>query len=329
MKKRLFAGVALCLGASFSLLTACSAVSTLSFTPKWYENTSIVDAISGTYEELVYDVTKEDKSTGANAVYSLSDVSGTYTTVLINTSEYNGTPVYKLTSTLTLSGVYTMGSERKEFTDSKVSHCYFSSVKTYLRPLYSKVETVSTTPTAEKADNLESLLTTYRYTVETTYAADASKAEVKTTDYTESETGVVSEGSFKLKSAYPVIDNEELLFAIRATTPSSTAAYLCVPDPYRKEEQSIGFRLYGTQTEQTFTFAKKIAGGAAAEATEHTLDVNNVVFGRAETLSGKMQTAAFATSEGYRNVLLQLKKEMTYNLGTLIYTLKSATFADK
>lgn len=319
MKKSLKTGVAALLCLSALALSSCATVSTAGFTQNWYANNKLTQIVSGTNEKLVYDVAFSADETG-NESYSVSYEPGTYTVQLSAEPDYRGKTAYKLTSVLEISGEYTREGESKPFSDKVESEYYFRSAKDSLNPVYSKKQVRSTSPVAEKANSLDEAVKSYDYVVECSYADGLKSMDVTYTDNLDDANS--TEYTKKLKSSYQIIDNEGLLFAVRGLS-SSTA--LSVFNPYTGELDTTGVSFATEASERTYTFAV----GENEEAV-HTLSAYAVNIGLIDTMSGKVHSAVYASADatGYRNVMLQLTSPLNYSLGSLVYTLKSATFAN-
>ncbi|MBP5242435.1 MAG: hypothetical protein J6Z36_01950 [Clostridia bacterium] len=329
MKKIVKTGVAaLCL-ASISLLTACSSSSTASdgISAGWYKDTSLVSVISETYEQLQYEV-KFLENSGKNKNYSVSYTPGSYTVTLKNVN-YEGEAAYELTSTLEISGVYTVNGETKDFSDFVESVCYFRPAAKMLSPMYSKKTVKSTSPIAEEPSSLAEAVASYDYEVTCDYNADGSRVTVAYLDNIDESKNATKE--YKISAgSYFLLDNEELLFAIRGMDLSGSHS-VYVFNPYTHVRDTIEISP-STSAASKYSFIDQDAG--ETEATEHEIPVHTVVFGiSSSTLTGTYQAAIYANAiDGknvYRNVMLYLENPIAYHLGSLTYTLKSANFTDK
>ena len=324
-KKIVLSGIAALSCAALCGLSACTAASAASLVPNWYGNTTLTTAISGTYEELTYAVTYEK---GSNENYAVQYEPGVYTVVLENTT-YNEESVYRLTSELQISGVYTMGGETLAFTDSVESVCYFRNVSRALYPLYSLKTVHSTSPRTDDPDSLGEAVAQYNYTVEVTYSPDDNTAH---SVYTDLGTNEKTEYDHRLRDNLTVLDNETLLFAARGMTLSvGSAESVYVLNPYNHTQETVAVSLTAQTADAEYEFIDKDAG--ESEATKHKLTVNTFAIGRSATLTGKVITARYAApvvgNNTYRSVMLEMENPLSYNMGTLVYTLAEADFTDK
>lgn len=319
MKKKIVLS-ALALSLAGVALVGCGTPS-LSLTANWYRDTSISTAVSGTNEQLVYSVSYKE-GTG-NGHYSVSYEAGTYTVSLINTfyewKDGSGAKeeVYRLTSKLDISGKYTMNGTDVPFTDSVLSVCYFRTIPGGLAPVYSTKKVHSTSPSSLSPSSPESMCTVFDYETSVSYARDGSAATVKKTDLTTNKT---EETEVKLPTR--LFDNEQLLFFGRAINFTSSLRVSSLNANSAKVDPVL-FSAVSTQ-ESDFTF----------NGTKHEkVSCTTVGLSLESEFSGAPQVLTYANRvEGantYRNVLLSMETPLSYRLGTLVYTLESATFTDK
>ena len=326
-KKILFGGIAALSCAALVGLTSCTTVATASLVPNWYQNTTLTTSISDTREVLTYAVSYEK---GSNETYTVEYQPGVYTVTLENDT-YNGESVYKLTSSLEISGTYTMGSDSLDFTDSVRSLCYFRDVSRSLYPLYSEKSVRSTSPRTDAPASLDEAVQVYDYTMAVTYSTDGKSA---TSVYTDSVSGQTQTHEYSLRNNATVLDNESLLFAARGLTLSvGGKAEVYVLNPYTQTQETTAINLNAQTTEASFTFLDVDAG--ETEAAEHKLTANTMVFSRNTTLTGGMLTAKYAAAptlggeNPYRCVMLELNDPLSYGMGSLVYRLTEADFTDK
>ena len=181
---------------------------------------------------VTYDYTKTNQPANVKSTYGEGSYVVTVNAIAKNelpdvaqNSDTSVTEFYKLTTNLTLPVSYEFNSGSKyDFVDNTVSEVYFESMGTSLRPLYSK-KVYDTTYFSNNETILRSA-----YTTEIKWA---DKAELTITDNStekteyavkENEYGFtpVENDTFKVKYTKGcVLDNEQLLFAIRAFTLSS------------------------------------------------------------------------------------------------------------
>lgn len=327
MKKFLITGVTALSFATIITFSACSpSTSTYGFSSNWYKNSAVTTDISATKEVLTYDVTF---TKGTNKTYSVDYAPGIYTVTLENTV-YENQSVYKLSSELKISGTYTLGSEKSEFSDSIVSECYFHDVSRLLYPLYSKKTVKSTSPRENAPTSLTNGIKQYDYTVEITYSTENNKATSVYTDLTGETEEIRAE--YSLKNNLPVLDNESLLFAIRGisfSASSQSKAY--VIDPYNHKQETININLSRQNTDAKYSFINVDTDDKTTN--EYTMNVNAVSVSRNAAMTGKALTAVYAAPissiNTYRCVMLQMVKPLAFNLGSLNYTLAEADFTNK
>ena len=334
MKKMRLAGLLLL--APLALLSGCAGGVPLSFTANWYRNTALGSSINDTHEELVYSVTftpEEDKE-GIQAEYD----TGTYTTSLTNTnvtlSDGTTTEGYIYTTELSISGRYRLGSEVSEtFQDHITSTVSFLRVTDGLRPVESHKEVVSTSASVSNPETLEGAFMTYHYTYDVSYDASLSTATATYTDLTEGEDGAAPEPDvreYNIEGDTTFLDNEQILFALRGLNLSSAPS----------------FRTINTVMGVVSTVATSSASmspTAVKESVEFTMD-GTAVDGEIDAIeldlayttkpSGQPQTLVYAATTDpanntYRNVLLRMEVPVSNSLGTLVYRLTDATFANK
>ena len=340
MKKIRLAGLILL--APLTLLCACSGGVPLSFTANWYRNTALGGSVGDTLEELTYEVTftpAEDTSGGLSVEYD----TGSYTTKLINSNlplaDGSTKEGYIYTTKLTISGRYLLAGKASEtFTDSVKSTVCFLPVSYGLQPVKSKKEVVSTSPETSSPASLEDAFRTYHYTYDVSYDAGLTTATAVYTDLTEYKT---EEGEtvrrdpetreYDITGDTTYLDNEQILFALRGLNLSSAAA------TFRTINQVMGI-VAEVSTSANSSAASSVKENVDftmnGEAVKQEIDAVEVPLTYLTTPSGQSQTLVYAAttdanSNTYRNVLLRMEVPVLQSLGTLVYTLKEATFADK
>ena len=318
-RKSLFSCAALLL--TFSFLTACAGTSQkIIFSSNWQADNTVQQ--NELTEILEYDVTFE-KASPISDDYSLHYANGKYTTTL-TTERFEGRTIYAYETKLEIDAVYQFGSETQQLPDSVYSLVKFEKADKTLRPISSHKEVMSHSP-ANGADSLEKCYELYHYSVDITYNEDYSgEAVLKDMEKAEKE----FTDSFKVNTEkYTCLDNEQLLFALRGINPSlSSTAKFNVYSPYVKATQSIK-ATFAAEAGMDFSFTRN---GATIKETIQYYPVKVVLN---EQNPGATQTVWIAKntdiqSNTHRNVVLRLETPLSYNLGSLIYTLKSATFSN-
>ncbi|MBO4990187.1 MAG: hypothetical protein J6D37_07650 [Clostridia bacterium] len=319
MKKKIVLS-ALALSLAGVALVGCGTPS-LSLTANWYRDTSISTAISGTSEQLVYSVSYQEGA--GNEHYAVSYEIGTYTVSLINTfyewKDGSGAKeeVYRLTSRLDISGKYTMNGTEVPFTDFVDSVCYLRTIPGGLAPVYSEKKVHSTSPSSLSPSSPENMCTVFDYETSVSYARDGSVATVKKTDLTTSKT---EETEVKLPAR--LFDNEELLFLGRAINFTSSLRVSCLNANSAKVEPVLFSAVSAQESDFTFNGTKH----EKVSCTTVGLSLDSEFSGASQVLTYANRVEGANT---YRNVLLSMEVPLSYRLGSLVYTLESATFTDK
>ena len=304
-------------------LTACAGQNQkVSFSDYWR-----VDATSkqNVTETLEYEVKYE--SNNIASAYKLDYTNGKYVTELSSATEADGRKVYVYKTELTITATYVFNGEVAECKDSVKTEVKFEQ-GSVLRPIYSRKEIKSTSPTeslSAEPTQLSQCFNEYDYTIETTYTGNSGAGNCKITLNGENPT--TREDSFALDTEkYTYLDNEQLLFAIRGMRASaSVSSTFMVYSPFARNGQKIK-ATFSAKAGTEFSFLRD--GAPVKETIEYfptslVLDSKN---------PGATQTAWYAATTNpqdntYRNVMLRLETPVSYNHGTLIYTLKSANFA--
>lgn len=330
--KAILAGVSAAILGGAVFFSGCSG-STMTFEANWYGNTSITTSISGTEETLTYSVTH---SGSGNKYYSVSYGESTYTVNLTNaTYSYgDGTQsenAYLLTGTLRMNVTYTVGEKSESYADEVTSKVYFSTVDNALRPMYSYKEFSCHSPTTEAPASYAEAVKYYHYSFETKYDSSLSTATLSYKKLSDDESSLSdSTADYNISSSsYTYLDNEELLFAIRGmTVSSSSSSVVRVLNASRSIVQEIKITNNGSSTG-----VYKFDMGDGVPEDGYSITANEITILANTVQSGNAQTAyyAVASSDGntYRGVMLSLSSDLPYSLGTLTYTLEKASFTSK
>lgn len=300
-----------------TLLAACSGSNKISFKNYWFKDAEVPQ---GTTETLVYDVTFE-KGTGlSDDSYSLAYTNGTYKTTF-SLAEKDGVKIYRYETELSIDVTYSYGSESETLSDYVKSWVEFER-STNLRPIASHKEYVSHSPVSG-ATSVADSYTKYHYSIDTTYTSGAQSGQAVVTDL---ETQKTQTNSFEYEDKYTYLDNEQLLLAMRGLYQSASSTNpFYIYDYGKKSVQTISAAFGSKQEGSTFAFTKN---GAAFNGVvdyfplELSLETEN---------PGATQTLWLAETEDsrdntFRNVIVKLETPLSYNLGSLVYTLKSADF---
>lgn len=329
--KAIIAGISAAILGGAVFFAGCSA-STMTFEANWYGNTSITTSISGTEETLTYSITHTG---GENSHYSVSYGESSYTVTLTNATYSYGDGAqsenaYLLTSTLKANLSYTYGEKTESYLDEVTSKVYFSTVDNALRPMYSYKEFSCHSPTTSTPMSYDEAVKYYHYSFETKYDSSLSTATLTYTKLDGDESSLKdSSADYEISSSYTYLDNEELLFAIRGMTiSSSSSSTVSVLNASRSLVQNIKITNNGSST-GTYKFDM----GDGVPEDGYSITANEITIIADSVQSGNSQTAyyAAATTDGntYRAVMLSLSNTLPYSLGTLTYTLEKAEFTTK
>ena len=300
-----------------SAFSACANNEQVAFYPYWQKDVSLTQ--HSLHEELVYDVTftPETSSTGRN--YTLQYKDGSYTTSLTLVAEGQSL-YYVYRSELNITAEYTYQQETKSCVDHIVSEVKCKADSTLL-PVYSKKSIKSSSPRNAEVTSVDQCFNTYEYEIVTDYNATCSSGTSIVTP--KDEESVTKKFSID-KSKYNYIDNEQLLFAVRGLDPTANnTPTIQAYAPFVRQVQLLDVQ-FNTVKGADFTFA---LNGVSDTRTVQYYPVSIKINGQ---YPGATQVAWVASQKtaSFRNVILKLETPLAYNLGTLTYTLASATFSD-
>lgn len=302
-----------------------------------------------TKEIIKYDV-NFDGSAAANNSYSVNYKDGLFTTEFYaaryNWNSANIPENYRTDKTellycykteLTISVQYKKGEELSEwFNDSVKTVCMFRAAEFGLKPVYSKQIVKSTSPNGYQASKLQSCYKVIDETYESFY--DINCREVTTFN---GENKTVYEGINKHRNS--VFDNSSLYIAVRSMKLSGNFAQtvdLYSPAAGGFSKYRIAGNESGLADEERKAISTALADkGLYAFKNEEDKGVNtisaNVSFADGE-LSGTTHKIWYAAVENTNNntaraTMLKLTVPISYNLGSLNYTLKEvvSTIWDK
>ncbi len=309
--KKILSAIALTICAT--TLTACGNTSEkVTFKEYWLEDANVTPAT--VLETLTYDVSFK-KATGLNEGYTIDYKNGVYTTKLTLNEG-----VYRYETSLNIDVIYTVGSQTVTKNDSVVSWVEFKKTAK-LQPIASHKELACHSP-ANGGSTIDTCFVYSNYTVDTTYNENGLGGKSVIVD---NETNASQESTFTVEDKYTCLDNEQLLFALRGLSQSTTSASVSVYAPFSGVVQPISLTYSTLNTETEFTFQK---GETQVKQIVNYYPVSVKINAQ---LPGATQTAWIAEttnaqSNTFRNVILQLETPLSYNLGSLIYKLKSANF---
>lgn len=324
-KKKLSAILALTLG--ITCLSACTDDDkNVVFGRYWQTNATVAQDVN---ETLEYDVSFK-ASTGMNGTgYTFTYDNGKYVTTLKSELADNGKTVYRYTTSLNIDVTYTKnGSAPETKSDWVETEVVFSTIGEALRPISSEKKFVSHTPVNSILSDSENCYTRYAYAVNTTYTDDGKGTSVVTMNFDDEEKkAVLEEQTFSCGSKYTYLDNEQLLFAIRGISVDTSSAQVNIYSPFIDEKQRVQITFNDDDLGDEFLISEN-----GNEATKKAIPYREVTVGLKETYSGESQTLWIAkpsntSNNVYRNVILRMETPLSYNFGSLIYTLKSITNA--
>lgn len=319
-RKSIFSISALVIGAT--LFASCSQTNyKVSFNSYWFNDSTIPSSMA---EVLTYDVSFTEREGLSDKNYSLDYTNGVYTTTFQRIKESDRT-FYRLESILTIDVSYTYNGTTSEPLKDRVTTRVDFADDVAFTPIQSYKEIVSHSPT-KSATSLETCYTPFHYVVDVTYNGASGTASIDNLDDEQSATT----HSFTIKDVdeYNYLDNEQMLFALRGINPSqtSTPSFL-VYAPFSKKVQTLQAN-FGTKISgEKFTFKTN----NDETATEKVIDYYAINLALQEKNPGSSQTIKMATlsnpkANTMRNVILEMRIPLSYNLGTLTYTLNNAEF---
>ena len=326
MKIKRLAPLALAL--PLALVCACSSVPSLTFGAYWYGDTTNSNIFSGETETLVYAVSFQPAES-ANLKLSYD---GTYTMRLTDENRLvdgASVPCYHLSTELSVTATFTLGNESKTFEDSVVSDVYFLSVAEGLRPLQSSKKVVSTSPLNARPASLDKDIAyhTYRYTSNVVYNTDLSSASFKLDNLDSDADDGNEPATIPLGNKGSYLDNEQLLFALRGLDMTASESFRTI-NPTKRVEEKIAFSEAPEAVLQPASFTLN------GEEINAEIEARKLSLSYQSEASGQSQTFVYATHNGaagnrYRHVLLTYEAPAVQMVGTVVYTLKSATFTAK
>lgn len=330
------------------------------FSERWLNNTEVAE----------YEITFTE---GSNATYSVSYNEGaTYKTrfgmTYFDWSAQSKLPegyapeesvkelVYFFTTELKVGGEYVLkaNGEKKGFTDSVTSVCYYRLAGNNLQPVYSKQDIKSTAPNALTASSIDNACVEVDGVYETFYNYACSAATVSHTNNKDAKASSVTEVSVNDKAGHSVFDNSQLRAAVRAFNLSGGTHVFNVLVPQNSGLQPCMATCTSpvTLNKDDAQQAKIIA--ALDECSEHNPDyiffTDNAPAEEAarnyrynavamsliteDPMTGSSPTLWYSTVENSdvnysKCVLLRMTTPLSFGLGTINYTLKSLNLETK
>lgn len=295
------------------------------FIPLWNEHSNADKEVFN--ETLTYGVTFESaESSYVN--YTLDYKDGVYTTNLVG-EVVNGELVYTYTTALSITPLFTFEGKTTdpEWIDTVTSEVKFKATNYGLQPISSKKSLVNHTPVGNSVTALEECYRYYHYTLETTYLNDCTSGKTVITSYPLKEDGtadkpIPNEYEFEIdQDKFSYLDNEQLLAAVRCIRNATTSAKVNVYSPFVNTVQKVSIT-FNADASKEFTL----------NGETKTITYRPVSIVLDEQNPGTTQVAWIAKYEEVngvnknRNVMLYLETPLSYNLGTMKYTLQSMNY---
>ena len=258
--------------------------------------------------------------------------------------------VYVYETALTVSGSYKVKAtgEELKFDDSITTICKFRLAGNNLQPVYSKQEVKNVSPNALGSNNLNVICVKTDAVFETFYNYDCSEATVHTTDNTQTGDAIGTEIStvkLKNKKGYSIFDNSQLRLALRSLTVSNTTNYsFNVFSPQNGGMTTCKATCYAAaELKKDDTAQNKIItalnackpddyiffdGTPSGDGKAMTYRYNAIALNISTDMQGPTPTCWYTSIENAdvnatRSVLIRLTTPLSFNLGTLVYDLKS------
>lgn len=324
MKRKTLLSIASILVGTTLFASCTNTNNKVSFKQYWYRNS---DTTTESSEILVYNVSYEAGTGLSDDGYTLNYNNGKYTTKLSLCKDENEKEFYRYETELTIDVTYVLSGETFTAQDSVKTSVDFEKSVT-LAPIKSHKELINHSPLSVAGATVNDCFTKYDYVVDITYDGAKGNAVV---DNRASDTDNVAPFAFEIEDSdkYTYLDNENLLFALRGINPTEKSSpSILVYAPFTKAVQSIKTS-FGTKAEDKFKFAKN----GETEATEKSISYYPVSLSIDSKSPGATQDLKIAThndpkTNGFRNVILEMKVPLSYSLGTLTYKLASAQFSE-
>ena len=323
MKRKLLTTAVTALLAT-SMLSACGGNNKITFMDFWKK--SVAESVINTVTEVSeYDVSF---TKGANDAFAVDYQNGTYKTTFI--SETQGQKIiYHYTTEFSVQVQYSCDGQKTEWLqDSLVTTVSFQSSNNGLKPISSEKHGVSHSPLTISPSSLETAYEKYDMTIKTQYDETCENATTTITNHLLTKDNVTTQTFEVSHGSYNYLDNEQLLFAVRCiNTGANTSAKFRVYSPFAKTTQKINVS-FGAEVSKDFTFSigeESATRNLAYYPVTVQLSAKNNNTGTSKTLWIAKTTDA--QNNTYRNAMLRQEIPLSFNLGTLVFSLKSTTFA--
>lgn len=320
------------------LLAGCrGATPAVGLSANWNKDTmhSSLDAPKE-IESLTYAVTFEGADRDAYAVHYGE---GVYTTRLecrmLDLGEGEQQYGYYYRTRLDLPVWFTInGQESEHFDDYVESEVWFMNFDNALQPVKSVKTASSYTPLGSTPASFESdYYVHYADNLTVEYNRALSEATLNRT-FTERTSSSETAEEKKIENQKTAItkenffDNEQLLLMLRAVDLSSAQTFNTIDTSSNKTQSQLR-----TTAATAAPFAASFTlteGDAEPRTVQADIDAVTTQMSYSKGMSGQAQSLVFAAKTSnennvYRNFLLQMETPLDFSLGTLKYTLKSAT----
>ena len=324
-RKKIFSILSVVLCAT--VLTACGGDQRVTFSEYWQKNP---DSLQNGTEILTYAV-EHTPDDGLGYNYSVTYSDGVYTTKLTREIE-NNAAVFTYETSLTIKVTYKVGNDTLTFDDYTNSKVIMQDVGHGLSPVSSEKDMYNhllPNKNVESINDFKSLVSDYRIT--TTYG-DTNKSVVQSRelknpqDPSEGYKYAAQELSFTRDANYTYLDNDQLLFALRAVNPVlTTSATFEAYAPFSAEMQKISATFSKAETGD-FEFA--IEGGTKTKYEIHYYPVSMTIQANNSRETQELKIAKFVADSDntFRNVVLEWTDPIHYSYGSLVYKLTDANF---
>lgn len=314
-KKNLLAVLALSL--TVAMAAGCSNNTSITFTSNWYSGRES-GILAGT-ETCTYDVAIKADSASNNS-YSIICKNGSFVTTLTADPQ---TELYTFTTTLTMDVQYVFDGQTSPLvTNQTTTVATFRSALHGLQPVSMTRNVYATSPAGISPQSLKECYAVYRYTEEITYNDAGNRGKHVRTDLAgENETKVGDlNKNFSISNKHSYLDHAQLACALRAINSSSSQTALA----YNTAQRTV--QTLTISKEDTVTLSLNFNFNSTPMTSMKCTPVTVAISAQN---SGGTQTYFIAKSSEdsnkNRSVLMQMEIPLSYNLGTLLYTLTDVT----
>lgn len=304
-------------------LSGCtSGDSKITFSNNWLK--SNINPQESLTETLAYDVSFE-KGTGYDSLsYDFDYQNGVYTTTLTQRSDGK----LEYTTKLTVDVVYTLeNGESKTVQDVVETYVFFADANNGLTPIKSTKSIVSNTPKKLNSDvtSVSSCYQPVKYSITTDYTDGDGVCVVQDLIIPDgaSELKAPKTYKFEMGKKLSYLDNEQLLLGLRAFDSSTTSGKVTTFNAFTSnvtQKVSVSFKSSADSTQLNVTENGEAIAGKNFNYRTATIKYN-------KQNSGAEQTAWVATEN--RCVILRLETPLPYEMGKLVYAIKTIDRIEK